>query len=260
MTETRIIGALIPPSYQRRNYGSCAFVTADGWMLADRDDAVSTGTHDAPEPGDVAMLLDVVSERNLAECAACPGPDDVFRGERWQVDLASLSLPQQLEYHLLRADGIPYSTWHFPVALIRDGALLLVQMDVDHRVCLILPPGRIYPDFPAFFAGELAACSSWGVLAPAACEVYAAGARGSHGCTGRLIVAVEQLESKVARAITERGDCSFADPRLYHLCGDVLAVEDCPGCGAFRDIEIGDAVMYSGRFNPEYYGHEGLQL
>ena len=261
MTETtRIIGSLIPPSYQRHNYGSRAFVTADGWVLADRDDAVSTGAHDAPEPGDVALLLDIVRERNLAECAACPGPDDMFRGERWRVDLASLSLEQQLEYHLLQSDGIPYSIWHFPVALIRDRELLLVQMDVDHRVRLILPPGRIYPDFPAFFARELAGCSSWGVLAPVACEVYAAGVRGNHSCTGRLIVAVGQLESEVARAITERGDCSFVDPRFYHLHGDVLAVEDCPRCGAFRDIEAGDAVIYSGWFNPEYYEHEGLQL
>jgi len=80
------------------------------------------------------------------------------------------------------------------------------------------------------------------------CEVYAGGVRGSHGCTGSLLLAVEGFEYRPNEA------------RPYVLYGKIVAVKDCPTCGAFRDFMPGDAITCSGWYDPEYYEHEGIQL
>jgi len=80
------------------------------------------------------------------------------------------------------------------------------------------------------------------------CEVYAGGVRGSHGCTSHLLLAVEGFEYDPASA------------RPYVLYGKIVAVKDCPVCKAFQGFMPGNALVFSGWHNPEYYGHDGLQL
>jgi len=76
--------------------------------------------------------------------------------------------------------------------------------------------------------------------------VYDAGNRGTHSCTAVMKVEVYDTEKDAGNII--------------RVTGKVLNVTACNRCGGFEGINVGDIVTYSGWYDPEYYGHDGLQL
>lgn len=78
-------------------------------------------------------------------------------------------------------------------------------------------------------------------------EVVGSGARAAHGCAAYLTLEVEEWYEA-------------EEPREIGASGTVVEVNDCPNCGEFDRIEVGQREEFEGWIRPAYYGHEGLQL
>lgn len=76
--------------------------------------------------------------------------------------------------------------------------------------------------------------------------VVGSGYRGTHGCTERFVV---------------EGTLRHLKGNIYYdveVEGMIVDVHPCEFCGTTE--KIGDYVKWRGWIDPEYYGHDGVQL
>lgn len=77
-------------------------------------------------------------------------------------------------------------------------------------------------------------------------SVYPSGCRGNHGCTGRALVRVIDVR---------RADA----PHDWEVVGEIIEFEPCLDCGDYSHLQVGGIEVFEGWYDPEYYGHTGLQ-